>query len=744
MRFWLLIERALLKAVPGVVFVLLGLWTIALFFEVPYAGFDFNPADGLVVAVYDKRPDVTLQVGDRLLQVDTMTWEMFKSNPYQPFLVEMAPGQVISLRIQRDEREMSLDWIYPGFTTSEFSRRLNSQWWLAYIFWLIGTATWLFLRPKDQRWWLLVAFYFVTAIALSGEGQLSRWHVWGGRIKLASLTWVCMLVYLHLHTIFPQPLWNVPTWFWLIAYLIVGMLVVAELFQFLPPNLFFWGVLFGGGGTLVLLALHLWYQPKKKKRRDMVLLIAAAILALLPIISVGFVRLFGLPSVTAGVGLLALPIWPLAYFYVAARGQLGELELRANRLISLYAFFILLGTLTLILVPLLLSLWPTRPIWVTIGTVLFTSLLSVIGFTPFQRWVERHFLGIPLAPENLLADYGSQITTSLDVQSLLTLVQSKILKSLLVRQAVLLEIDDNQRCRVLGAMGLDNHPLPTDKDLPELLEQIGSSSLSACPSWVRVILPLQIGSETIGLWLLGRRDPDDFYAQSELTTLQTIANHTAIALTNITQAERLRTLHQTSIDRAESERTTLAQDLHDVVLNQLAVLIGSVEMEVEPRFEQNYTLLVKEIRQMIKGLRPALLSYGLRSALEELIDDLSDRENAPLFDLYLSEEDSRYEPLIEQHLFRIVQQACENALRHAQAESVCVTANFSSAKVDITIADDGFGFERDQVLDLTYLLTHEHYGIVGMWERAKIIRAVMRIESTPNGTTVHLTWQAPD
>ena len=748
MRFRLLIERAVLKALPAVVFVLLGFWTIVLFVEVPYAGFDFNSGNGLVTHIYDQRPDTKLQVGDRLLQVESMTWEMFKNNSYQPFLVEMSPGQVISLRLQRAGRDLSLEWVYPGFTAKEFLRRLNSPWWLAYIFWLIGTATWLFLRPKDERWWLLVAFNFFTAIALSGEGQLSRWHVWGGRVKLASLTWICMLVYLHLHTIFPpanngwRPLWNVPTKLWLIAYLIVGLLVIAELFQFLPPTLFLWGILLGGGGTLVLLALHFWYQPNK--RRDMVLIISAAMLALLPTISAGLMALFGVLPTAAGLLLLALPIWPLTYFYVAVRGQLGILELRANRLISLYAFFILLGTLTLILVPLLHSWWPTRPIWITVGAVLLGSLLSVIGFIPFERYFERHILGIPWPPEHLLASYGSQITTSLELENLLSLLHEQILPSLLVRQAVLLEIDDHKRSRVLAIIGLEQHLVPTDKELPALLEQTGSSSLSTSPAWVRVILPLQIGSDLIGLWLLGRRDPDDFYAQTEITTLQAIANHTAIALTNITQAKRLRTLHQASIDRAENERTTLAQDLHDVVLNQLAVLHGSVEIEAGSQFEQNYTLLSQDIRQIIKGLRPALLSYGLRSALEELIDDLSEREHAPLFELYLSEEDARYDPIIEQHLFRIVQQVCENALRHAQADTVSVTANFSPAKVDITVKDDGIGFEQDQVLDLAYLLANKHYGVVGMWERAEIIGAVMRFDSTPNGTTVHLTWQASD
>ena len=757
MRVRFLIERAVLNALPAVVFVLLGLWTIALFIEVPYAGFDFNPANGLVIAVYDKRPGVTLQLGDQLLQVDTTTWEMFKSNLYQPFLVEMPPGQPIPLRIRRGEQEISLDWIYPGFTTREFLGRLNSPWWLAYIFWLIGSATWLFLRPKDERWRLLVAFNFVTAIALSGESQLSRWQVWGGAIKLASLTWVCMLVYLHLHTIFPQPLWNVPTWFWLIAYLIVGMLVVAELFRFLPPSLFLWGVLLGGGGTLLLLALHFWYQPNK--RRDMILIIAAAMLALLPTISAGVIGLFAVVPALAGLLLLALPIWPLAYFYVAARRQLvGELELRANRLISLYAFLILLGTLVLILVPLLHTWWATRPLWVTLATVLFTSLLSVIGFARFERYFERRVLGIPWPPEHLLASYGSQITTSLDVQSLLSLLHRQILPSLLVRQAVLLEINDRERCRVLGAMGLDEHSLPTDEHLPKLREQIGSSrspfashaNVVPHQAWVRVILPLQIGAETIGLWLLGRRDPDDCYAQSEVTTLQTIANYTAIALTNITQAKRLRTLHQTSIERDESERHRLSLELHDVVLNELAELHGSVEREVGSRFEQNYRLLRQHIRQIIKGLRPPLLSYGLEPALEQLIDDLSERQNGfggPLFelDLDLDSQNIRYDQSVEQHLFRIVQQACENALRHANADTIWVTGQFAPTEVELMVADDGIGFQTDEVLDFTYLLTHQHYGIVSMWERAELIGAMMQIESAPNrGTSINITWQVPN
>ncbi len=150
---------------------------------------------------------------------------------------------------------------------------------------------------------------------------------------------------------------------------------------------------------------------------------------------------------------------------------------------------------------------------------------------------------------------------------------------------------------------------------------------------------------------------------------------------------------------------------------------------------------------MSKGLRPPLLAYGLQPALEQLIDDLSERNglSGPLWepDFPVSEREMRYDRSIEQHLFRIVQQACENALRHAEANIIQVTGNFTPALVELTIEDDGIGFETNEALDLTYFLSHQHYGIIGMLERAELIGAVIRIESTPQrGTTVHVIWSA--
>ena len=71
-----------------------------------------------------------------------------------------------------------------------------------------------------------------------------------------------------------------------------------------------------------------------------------------------------------------------------------------------------------------------------------------------------------------------------------------------------------------------------------------------------------------------------------------------------------------------------------------------------------------------------------------------------------------------------------------------MTGHFAPALVNLTIEDDGIGFDTNEVLDFTYFLSHQHYGIIGMLERAELIGAVVRIESTPKrGTTVHVTWR---
>jgi two-component system sensor histidine kinase DegS len=97
---------------------------------------------------------------------------------------------------------------------------------------------------------------------------------------------------------------------------------------------------------------------------------------------------------------------------------------------------------------------------------------------------------------------------------------------------------------------------------------------------------------------------------------------------------------------------------------------------------------------------------------------------------------------VEQNLYRIVQEACENALKYARAGAINITGELSPDKVEIRVADDGVGFKDEISLKLDEMVANKHYGLAGMHERADLIGAAIRIDSQPNqGTQIHVLWE---
>ncbi|MDH5505854.1 MAG: GAF domain-containing protein [Anaerolineae bacterium] len=752
-KFFLTIERTL----PWIVFVVLITFSYAKLFEVPYAGFVFHPVDGSITQLLlQPPPENSLQLDDRLVQIGNVSWLDFKSDLKQEFFEGSQPGEIVQITVERAGETLTIPWEYPGINQRELVARIYSEWWLAYIFWIAGLVTLLFVRPKDSRWQLLAAFNFLTAIWLAAGSGLSGSHVWYSAIVLRSAVWLCLPVYLHLHWVFPKPLKRLPSFLWWGIYLLGIVLAVSEWFQLLPASTYYSGFLLAITGSLLFLVLHAVFQSAQ--RRDMRLLAIATALALTPSMGISVAYLFTtLPAIVEGGALLALPIIPGAYFYTLFRRQLGGLEFRANRLISLYLFIIIFSTALLILIPISYNHFELagESIVLTIGAAMVAALVAVMTFNPFERFVERRILGIPLPPTELIQTYSTQITTRLQTESLIELLTQKILASLLIRQSALVTFEMTQPCSILYTLDIDQTQIPTREDIPYLngqLSQYRSPLLveeneeNRFP-WIRVALPLRIGEELIGMWFLGRRDPDDFYSQAEIRVLQTLANQTAIALTNIYQAQRLHTLYQADIDRQEVERASLARDLHDEVLNQLGAMFVTLEEQPSSeKIEKNYQLLTGHLRQIIHGLRPAMLSYGLRAALTELADDLNERSSGKVkfqVEIPVSESDGRIDANAEQHLFRIVQQACENALNHAQATLVKIHGMVDHQIVQLVIEDNGTGFSADQNLDFESLLAKKHYGLAGMHERALLIGAKIKIDSQVNqGTTINLNWSS--
>ena len=224
----------------------------------------------------------------------------------------------------------------------------------------------------------------------------------------------------------------------------------------------------------------------------------------------------------------------------------------------------------------------------------------------------------------------------------------------------------------------------------------------------------------------------------------TLADQIAIALSNILQTERLRAMYQANVDWYEEERLNLALELHDSILNQMAVMMMNLDVhDPSVKFQEAYDNLTQRLREIVSDLRPPMLNYGLKPAIEELADNLVERSKDTIrVDVDLQSNGSRYPEKTELHLFRIVQEACENALRHAQAKGVAISGTLLHQEIDLSLEDDGVGFETRENLQLDVLIANKHFGLAGMLERAAIIGAQVRIESkNEKGTKIQITWK---
>jgi signal transduction histidine kinase len=207
---------------------------------------------------------------------------------------------------------------------------------------------------------------------------------------------------------------------------------------------------------------------------------------------------------------------------------------------------------------------------------------------------------------------------------------------------------------------------------------------------------------------------------------------------------QLQQLTRQLITAQEEERQHIARELHDEILGELGAMVITLE-EGTPseKIHENYQHIIDRLRHTIYGLRPPMLNFGLRAALEELVEELNERPGCQIvFQMDITSCEVRFDSSIELHFFRFVQQACENALRHASPTQVRVFGEISPDEVYLAVEDNGVGFEVDREFNLASLLARKQYGLAGMMERAALIGARVDIDSKPKqGTLVSIHWQ---
>jgi len=198
----------------------------------------------------------------------------------------------------------------------------------------------------------------------------------------------------------------------------------------------------------------------------------------------------------------------------------------------------------------------------------------------------------------------------------------------------------------------------------------------------------------------------------------------------------------------EEERRRLARELHDDTTQTLIALAHRVEMcekaiadpvRLTGRLNEVRELAagaLESVRRLIYDLRPIYLEdMGLLPALDMLVSDVSRSASAPPVKLDVVGRPRRLPADMELAVYRIVQEALNNVLRHARATTVQVRVEFGSEGLTLAVEDDGVGFA---VPDTPYTLAHDgHFGLMGMRERALRFGGHLSLRSQPGeGTTV--------
>ena len=725
------------------------LFTAGLFFVVPYEGFYFNPSSGEVLEIYlAEGSNPGLKVGDLIERVGSISFETYHQSKTISFFQDIHPGESIDIVVKRNGETITVPWVMPGLNGAEFRAHLINVWWLAYVFWFSGSCAQLFLRPKDRRWYLFLGFNYLTALFLM-FGGVSSFRIFGSPILMRVVAWLMLPVYLHFHWIFPQSLWPVPRWLRVAFYVICALMALGELFLPVPRTLYFLAVILAFAGSILLLILHFVFQPEH--RREVSILAVAALLSLGFAIVASTVASRGHTPRLAVSSLLVLPLLPGAYFYVLYQRSLGQLELRANRAMSLFFFFILLATVLMLIMAYFgfSNIAREAIVLATVSIALLTAFIGIQTFPVFQSLVERRLLGITLPSQSLLESYSARIITSDTLSDLLKLLREEVFPSLLVRQYAFVR-NGKTSAQVLLSENVTQDQVQEDALLAVFASfPIGGLSPAPQPGqpfeWVQLMLPLRFGSELIGVWLLGRRDPDDRYPQAEIPLLQALANQTAVALSNIIYAERLKAMYGANINRYELERAGLARDLHDGFLNEMAgMLMKHDPSSLPPEFLESFDKLIVRLREIVSQLRPPMLIYGLKFGLDALADNLSERTHDTVQVISEIQTDGvwRYAEIVENNIYRIVQEACENALKSAHAKSIRLSGELCADHIELQVSDDGVGFDTGVSLQQDELLARKHFGLAGMHERAELIGASLQIDSHPGqGTKVRVQWQ---
>jgi signal transduction histidine kinase len=255
-----------------------------------------------------------------------------------------------------------------------------------------------------------------------------------------------------------------------------------------------------------------------------------------------------------------------------------------------------------------------------------------------------------------------------------------------------------------------------------------------------IYVPLIARGRAIGVVVVHDKLGDDArFSADDLRLSEIFAARAAVAV-DLSERVARDTLRRV-VDAQELERRRLALELHDETGQALtSILLGlpSIRMadtetdaaQAEAAVRDLVVNALQDVRGLAIELRPAALDdFGLVPALERLASTFAERSGIQT-ELEATRMDERLPTDVETALYRLVQEALTNVVKHAGATRVSILLTRRTTGVGVLVEDDGRGFDPTET-------RIDSLGLVGMRERVALLGGTLAVETSPgSGTTV--------
>jgi len=357
-----------------------------------------------------------------------------------------------------------------------------------------------------------------------------------------------------------------------------------------------------------------------------------------------------------------------------------------------------------------------RPPFVVMFVFIFVGSVFWSRQSDWRGWFGRFLHRTDRNYESARA-FGGRVTISHDMRALpATIAQALVDELELERAGIWLWPPGAEALELAAAAGGDEPPLPSDIPSPDghlSLTRPLHVAWAETPAWLRhplaagqieVLVPLMAEAQPIGLLGLGRRWDEEIFDERDLAIAELVGQQTTLFVLAASQVEELRRVPERVAEAQERERYRLAGELHDTIQQLLGRLpfYLTVSRDMMARDRAGAAALLDRciadvgdaagvLREIRANLAPNQLETSLVKPLEMLAAHMT-RQAGLAVRLSLAEDLDQATTAGTRHaLYRVIQQALDNTVAHAEASEVKVTVARSNGRVTFTVVDNGVG-----------------------------------------------------